>query len=61
MNKKISIVFVVMCLILVNISIAGAVEEKNTYIKEDLVQSESYDFSDEYYVQWVMNFDSDFC
>ena len=58
MSKKITTIILVMCLAVVHISIAGAYEEKQMSY-EEVVQNESYDFSDDYYVQWEMNFDSD--
>ena len=58
MSKKITTIILVMCLAIVHIGIAGAYEEKQMSY-EEVVQNESYDFSDDYYVQWEMNFDSD--
>jgi hypothetical protein len=51
MKNKINAIFLVLCLAIVNISMVGAFEQT--------VQDESYDFSDDYYVQWAMNFNSD--
>ncbi len=54
MNKKIITIFIVLCLGLINATIASAnFKIKNEIINQDIV------FSEDYGIQWEMNFDSD--
>jgi len=56
MGKKIITILVVLCLGLVNITIVSA----NFKIKNEIInQEQDYIFSEEYGIQWEMNFDSD--
>lgn len=59
MNKKIAVICLVLCISIVNFSMASAnVSLKNTET-EITDQSMKYDFSDDYGIQWEMNFGSD--
>jgi hypothetical protein len=51
MKNKFNAIFLVICLVIVYFSIIGASEQK--------IKEESYNYSEDFYVQWVMNFDSD--
>ena len=56
MNKKIISILLVLCLGLVNVTIVSA----NFKLKNGIInQEQNYDFSEDYGIQWEMNFDSD--
>jgi hypothetical protein len=56
MNKKIKTIFIVLCLGIFNSIIASA----NIYLKNVTInENQDYDFSEDYGIQWEMNFDSD--
>ena len=58
MKRKISTLFLVICLIITNISLVGAQHVKNELNKEQNDHPLSYEFSDDYGIQWEMNFGS---
>jgi len=56
MNKKIITIFIILFLAIINVSLASAhfkVNNENKYQNQDIV------FSEDYGIQWEMNFDSD--
>jgi hypothetical protein len=60
MSKKITVLFLVICLTIVYIDMAGA--HRNDTVCVDAKKTEqkmTYDFSEDYSVQWEMNFGSD--
>jgi hypothetical protein len=59
MKRKISAILVIICLAIVHIGIAGAHEDYNIIEEEETIQKNNIEFSEDYYVQWAMNFDSD--
>jgi len=59
MSKKVTIIFLVICLVAIHIGMAGAQNNKLYNEMEKIEQVETYVFSDDYSVQWEMNFGSD--
>ena len=60
MKKKTTIIILAACLVLININFVTAQNTEKTYEKnENTEENLSYDFSDEYGIQWEMNFGSD--
>ena len=59
MNKKLAAISLVLCLGVVNFSMASANVSLKNAETEITDQSVKYDFSDDYGVQWEMNFGSD--
>jgi|GEM_PF-753969 len=60
MSKKIVVIFLLVCIIMTGISVVGAYENKKKFVDiGEVVQNNSDDKNGEYYVQWVMNFGSD--
>jgi len=56
MSKKIISILIVLCLGLINVTIVTANFKLNNEI---INQDQNYDFSEDYGIQWEMNFDSD--
>jgi len=60
MKKKIITIFLVLCLTIISIGMAGAHEDKNVYVYyEEKEQSTVNDFNSDYGIQWEMNYGSD--
>ena len=59
MNKKLAVICLALCLGVVNFSMASANVSLKNAKTEITDQSVKYDFSDDYGVQWEMNFGSD--
>ena len=60
MKKKIITIFLVLCLTIISIGMAGAHGDKNVYVYyEEKEQSTVNDFNSDYGIQWEMNYGSD--
>jgi hypothetical protein len=56
MNKKVITILIILCLGLINVTIVSA----NLSVKNQIInQNQDYVFSEDYGIQWEMNFDSD--
>ncbi|MDH7518039.1 MAG: hypothetical protein QHH19_06840 [Candidatus Thermoplasmatota archaeon] len=60
MNKRVFVLFLSACILITSISLASAYENKKKSVTiDEMIQNSSNILSGDYYVQWVMNFGSD--